>query len=78
MDVGTDANGEPLERAVDIFVLDPILKIVKAVTTSNQNVLDAVLDKPGLQFSDQERGPEGNELFNAIVRYFFPADEVLL
>jgi hypothetical protein len=32
--MGTDANGELLEHAVNMFVLDPILKIVNAVTTS--------------------------------------------
>ena len=74
--MGMDANGELLERAVDMFVLDPILKIVNAVATPSQNVLDAVLDKTGLQLSDQGRGLEGNELLNAIMRNFLPADEL--
>ena len=72
--IGTDASGEPLERAFNMLVMDPILKIVNAVTTSNQKVLDAILDKLGLQLSGQERGLEGNELLNAVMRKVLPAD----
>ena len=68
--MGMDTNGEPLERAVNMFVLDLILKIVNAAATSSQNVLDAVLDKPEIQLSDQERGLEGNEPLDAIMRNF--------
>jgi len=75
---GTATNGEPLERAFNMFVLDPILKIANAVTASNRKVLDAVLDKLGLQLSDQERGLEGNELLNAVMRNFLPVDDALL
>jgi elongation factor 2 len=76
--IGTDASSEPLERVFNMFVLEPILKIVNAVTTSNRKVLDSVLDKLGLQLSDQERGLEGNELLNAVMRKFLLADEALL
>lgn len=57
-----------------MLVMDPILKIVNTVTTSNQKVLDAILDKLGLQLSGQERGLEGNELLNAVMRKVLPAD----
>ena len=75
---GTDADGEPLERAFNMFVLDPILKIANAVATSNRKVLDAILNKLGLHLSDQEQELEGNELLNAVMRNFLPAGEPLL
>jgi elongation factor 2 len=75
--VGTDTNGKPLERAFNMFVLDPILKIVDAVTTSDQNFIDRVIVKLGLQLSDRERGLKGNEQLNAIMRNFLPIGKSL-
>jgi elongation factor 2 len=67
-----DADGQSLERAFNMFVLDPILKIANAVTISNQKILDADLDKLGLLLSDQEQGLEGKEFLNAVVQNVLP------
>ena len=76
--MGTDANDEPLDCTFNMFILDPILKIVNAVTTSGQNVSDTVLGKLGLQLLDQEQGLEASELLNAIMLNFLSADKAVL
>jgi len=75
--VGTDADGKPLERAFNMFVLDPILSIVDAVMTSNHKVLDEIIGRLGLQLSDRERKLNGSEFLNTIMRNFLPAGESL-
>ncbi|KIM39451.1 hypothetical protein M413DRAFT_446956 [Hebeloma cylindrosporum] len=78
-DKGMDADGQPLERAFNMLVLDPILNIVnEPVTTSDQKAVNMILKELGLHLSDQERGLEGKALLNAIMRNFLPAKESLL
>ena len=75
--VGKDANGQPLERAFNMFVLDPIFKVHDAVMKHKESI-PGVLEKIGVQLEPRERDLEDKALFKAIMRQYLPAGDSLL
>ncbi|KAF3942292.1 hypothetical protein ABW19_dt0204720 [Dactylella cylindrospora] len=75
---GTDADGKPLERAFNQFILDPIFKIFKFVTDGKRDELLALLPKIGVTLKGDERDFEGKALLKAVMRQFLPAADALL
>jgi elongation factor 2 len=75
---GTDANGKPLERAFNMFVLDPIFKIFDAVMNSKKDAIGPVLEKLEIKLLQKERDLEGKELLKVVMHKFVPASEALL
>ncbi|KAI0040378.1 eukaryotic translation elongation factor 2 [Auriscalpium vulgare] len=74
----TTADGQPLERAFNTFVLDPIFKIFDATMNSKKDTVASILEKLGVKLTldDQER--EGKALLKAVMRNFLPAGDSLL
>ncbi|KAE9387426.1 P-loop containing nucleoside triphosphate hydrolase protein [Gymnopus androsaceus JB14] len=74
----TDADGKPLERAFNTFVLDPIFKIFDAVLNSKKDILGPMLDKLDVKLAQNERDLEGKDLLKVVMRKFLPAGDSML
>jgi len=75
---GADADGKPLERAFNMFVLDPIFKIFDAVMNFKKDAIGPMLEKLEIKLLQDERDLEGKALLKVVMRKFVPASEALL
>jgi len=75
---GTGANGEQLERAFNMFILDPIFKIFAAVMNFKKEETATLLEKLSLKLSVEDREKEGKQLLKAVMKTFLPAADCLL
>ncbi|KAJ1984777.1 translation elongation factor 2 [Dimargaris verticillata] len=75
---GTDANGKPLERAFNMFVLDPIFKLFDAIMNFKKEQTATMLDKLNIILKVEERDLEGKALLKVVMRRFLPAADALL
>src|ERR1700722_16051954 len=72
-------DGKPLERAFNMFVLDPIFKIFEAVMNFDQPSITNMLEKLDIKLTQAERDVEGKKaLLKVIMRKFLPAGDSLL
>ncbi|KAJ7070446.1 P-loop containing nucleoside triphosphate hydrolase protein [Mycena belliarum] len=74
----TDADGNPLERSFNMFVLDPIYKIFDAVMGSKKDGIGPLLERLEIALEQAERGLEGKKLLKAVMQKFLPAGDALL
>ncbi|CAO3576313.1 unnamed protein product [Absidia cylindrospora] len=75
---GTDADGNQLERAFNMFVLDPIFKIFDSVMNFKKEQTTTLLDKLGIVLKPEERDLEGKPLLKVVMRKFLPCGDALL
>ncbi|KAJ7159068.1 P-loop containing nucleoside triphosphate hydrolase protein [Mycena crocata] len=77
--VGSDADGNPLERAFNMFVLGPIYKIFDVVMQHpNLEAIPAMLEKLDIKLDEGERDLQDKRLLKAIMQKFLPAGDSLL
>ena len=76
--VGTAADGKPLERAFNSFVLEPIFKIFDAVMNFKKDAIGPMLEKLEIKLAQDERDLEGKALLKVVMRKFLPAGDSLL
>ncbi|KAG8960769.1 Elongation factor 2 [Tulasnella sp. 419] len=74
----TDAGGKQLERAFNMFVLDPIFRIFDAVMNFKKDAITTMLEKLEVSLAQEERDLEGKALLKVIMRKFLPAGDSLL
>ncbi|KAG7532121.1 hypothetical protein FFLO_03809 [Filobasidium floriforme] len=74
----TDADGKPLERAFNSFVLDPIYRIFSAVMDFKKEEITTLLEKLEVKLLPEEKDLEGKPLLKTIMRKFLPAGDSLL
>jgi elongation factor 2 len=74
----TDANGKQLERAFNMFVLDPIFRIFETVNSSKKDNITTILEKLDVKLAQGERELESKALLKTIMRKFLPAGDSLL
>lgn len=74
----SDAEGKPLERAFNMFVLDPIFKIFEAVMNFKKDDVTKLLDKLEVKLAAEEKDLEGKQLLKVVMRKFLPAGDALL
>ncbi|KAI9352497.1 eukaryotic translation elongation factor 2 [Zopfochytrium polystomum] len=74
----TDGTGKPLERAFNMFVLDPIYKLFDAIMNSKKDMLPSMLEKLNISLKAEERDLEGKVLLKTVMRKFLPAADALL
>ncbi|KAH7090868.1 eukaryotic translation elongation factor 2 [Auriculariales sp. MPI-PUGE-AT-0066] len=74
----TDAEGRPLERAFNMFILEPIYQIFDSVMNNKKDRVAAMLEKLDIRLTSAEREFEGKALLKVVMRNFLPAAEALL
>ncbi|KAF7364047.1 p-loop containing nucleoside triphosphate hydrolase protein [Mycena sanguinolenta] len=74
----TDADGKPLQRSFNMFVLDPIFRIFSAVLDSNKEGIGSILEKLEITLTQTQRAAEGKDLLKTIMQKFVPAGDALL
>ncbi|EDO15161.1 hypothetical protein Kpol_543p4 [Vanderwaltozyma polyspora DSM 70294] len=74
----TDADGKPLERAFNMFVLDPIFRLFSAVMNFKKEEIPVLLEKLEIQLKGDEKDLEGKALLKVVMRKFLPAADALL
>ncbi|KAF9245910.1 P-loop containing nucleoside triphosphate hydrolase protein [Melanogaster broomeanus] len=74
-----DAEGKPLERAFNMFVLDPIFKIFDAVMKHKKDQVQLMCEKLDIKLTSEEKEiADHKALLKVIMRKFLPAGEALL
>ncbi|GJJ75207.1 elongation factor 2 [Entomortierella parvispora] len=75
---GQDANGKPLERAFNMFILDPIFKLFDSIMNFKKDAAFAMLEKLEITLKNDEKEMEGKMLLKTVMKKFLPAGEALL
>ena len=75
---GTDAEGKPLERAFNMFVLDPIFKLFDTTMNKKKEDVHGLLEKLEITLKSDEKDYEGKLLLKTIMKKFLPAGEALM
>lgn len=73
-----DADGKPLERAFNMFVLDPIFRLFNAIMNFKKAEIPTLLDKLEIVLKGNEKELEGKALLKVVMRKFLPAADALL
>ncbi|KAJ5084002.1 hypothetical protein NUU61_008581 [Penicillium alfredii] len=73
-----EADGKPLERAFNQFILDPIFKIFAAVNHNKREEITTLLQKLEVNLANDEKDLEGKALLKLVMRKFLPAADALL
>lgn len=73
-----DADGKPLERAFNMFILDPIYKIFDSIMNFKKEETKTILDKLEIPITQDEQDLEGKALLKVVMRKFLPAGDALL
>ncbi|KAI8638875.1 elongation factor 2 [Parasitella parasitica] len=74
----TDANGKELERAFNMFVLDPIYRVFDSIMNFKKEQTNALLPKLEITLATEEKDLEGKALLKVVMRKFLPAGDALL
>lgn len=74
----TDADGKPLERAFNMFVLDPIFRLFAAIMNFKKEEIPVLLEKLEINLKGDEKDLEGKALLKVVMKKFLPAADALL
>ncbi|CDO94230.1 unnamed protein product [Kluyveromyces dobzhanskii CBS 2104] len=74
----TDSDGKPLERAFNMFVLDPIFRLFAAIMNFKKEEIPVLLEKLEIVLKGDEKELEGKNLLKVVMRKFLPAADALL
>ncbi|CAI4785475.1 BAQ_1a_G0050190.mRNA.1.CDS.1 [Saccharomyces cerevisiae] len=74
----TDAEGKPLERAFNMFILDPIFRLFTAIMNFKKDEIPVLLEKLEIVLKGDEKDLEGKALLKVVMRKFLPAADALL
>jgi len=74
----TDSEGNKLERAFNMFVLDPIYRIFDCIMNFKKEETAKLLEKLEIVLTPDERDLEGKALLKIVMRKFLPAGDALL
>lgn len=75
---GTDDKGKPLERAFNVFILDPIFRLFEAIMNFKKEEIPKLLEKLDINLKQSEMELEGKALLKIVMRKFLPAADALL
>lgn len=74
----TDADGKPLERAFNMFILDPIFRLFSAIMNFKKEETTSLLEKLEIVLKGDEKELEGKALLKVVMRKFLPAADAML
>ena len=72
-----DADGKALDRAFNVFVLDPIYKLFDCIMNGKKNTFE-LLEKLEVKMKPEEKELQGKPLLKNVMKKFLPASEALL
>ncbi|KAJ3272907.1 Elongation factor 2 [Terramyces sp. JEL0728] len=67
-----------VERAFNLFVLDPIFRLFDAIMNVKKDVTETLLQKLEITLKPEERELEGKPLMKIVMKKFLPAGDALL
>jgi len=73
-----DADGKQLERAFNMFILDPIFKLFDSIMSFKKEQTETMLEKLNIKLVPSEKELEGKDLLKTVMRKFLPAGDALL
>jgi elongation factor 2 len=73
-----DADGKTLERAFNMFVLDPIFRLFSSIMNFKKEEIPVLLEKLEIHLKAEEKELEGKALLKLVMRKFLPAADALL
>ncbi|KAG5461701.1 MAG: P-loop containing nucleoside triphosphate hydrolase protein, partial [Olpidium bornovanus] len=73
-----DANGKNLERAFNMFVLDPIYKLFDSIMNFRKEEALKLIEKLEVVLKSDEKDLEGKALLKVVMKRFLPAADALL
>ncbi|KAI9475397.1 MAG: elongation factor 2 [Benjaminiella poitrasii] len=74
----TDASGAQLERAFNMFVLDPIYRLFDSIMNFKKDQTKVLLEKLDVTLATDEKDLEGKALLKVVMRKFLPCGDALL
>ena len=74
----TDDNGKPLKRAFCTFVMDPIIKLARAVMDGNKEQYNQICESVGVELKGADKDLEGKHLLKNIMAKWISAADTLL
>ncbi|XBW36774.1 hypothetical protein QEN19_002351 [Hanseniaspora menglaensis] len=74
----TDADGKALERAFNMFILDPIFRLFSAIMNFKKEETTSLLEKLEINLKGDEKELEGKALLKIVMRKFLPAADAML
>ncbi|KAI8588505.1 P-loop containing nucleoside triphosphate hydrolase protein [Geranomyces variabilis] len=75
---GTDADGKAIDRAFNLFVLDPIFRLFDAIMNFKKEETTKMLEKLEIALKPDEKDFEGKQLLKTVMKKFLPAGDALL
>lgn len=73
-----DADGKSLERAFNMFILDPIFRLFAAIMNFKKEETTTLLEKLEINLKGDEKELEGKALLKIVMRKFLPAADAML
>lgn len=73
-----DADGKQLERAFNMFILDPIFRLFAAIMNFKKEEIPTLLEKLEISLKGDEKDLEGKALLKVVMKKFLPAADALL
>lgn len=73
-----DADGKQLERAFNMFVLDPIFRLFSSIMNFKKDEIPTLLEKLEINLKGDEKDLEGKALLKVVMRKFLPAADAML
>ncbi|ODQ81900.1 hypothetical protein BABINDRAFT_160131 [Babjeviella inositovora NRRL Y-12698] len=73
-----DADGKSLDRAFNMFILDPIFRLFASIMNFKKDEIPALLEKLEIVLKGDEKDLEGKALLKVVMRKFLPAADALL
>jgi len=74
----TSASGQPLKRAFNQFVLDPIYRLFESILANQKEKYEKMLKALDITLKGEEKDQEGKALLKTVMRKFLPMHEALL
>ncbi|KAF9943685.1 Elongation factor 2, partial [Mortierella alpina] len=73
-----DVNGKTLERAFNMFVLEPIFKLFDTIMNETKDKVFALLERLDITLNTEEKEYDGKRLLKTIMEKFLPLNEALM
>jgi elongation factor 2 len=74
----SEVNGDKLERGFVQFIMNPIIKFVRAIMDDNTELVEKICKSKGVVLTNEEKEMKGKHLMRAIFMKWINAAESLL